>query len=321
MGEFDLIRDFFAQQQLSRQDVVLGIGDDAAILDVHPGAELITTSDLLVEGVHFPQSTSAYDVGYKSLAVNLSDMAAMGAEPAWFLLSISLPEASESWLRNFCEGLFSLASECTVQLVGGDTVRGPLAVGVTMMGWAPQSQAIRRSGARPGDGVYVTGVLGDAGLALAGIQNEVWLPQDIQMLLLITLNRPVPRVQEGIKLRGLATSAIDISDGLVSDLGHICAESNVGAEVELSLIPLSESYMEFAMPVFGYDKAVSHGDDYELCFTVPEEKEVQFTGLYKEFSVPVTRIGAITEVRDIRWIQEDGNRATFSKGHDHFPDE
>ncbi|MDI1352139.1 MAG: thiamine-phosphate kinase [bacterium] len=240
MNEFELITHFFANQhQPHRQDVVMGIGDDCAIVEVPQGQQLLVSMDTLVSGVHFPITTTPYDIGYKALAVNLSDLAAMGANPAWITLALTLPTADQQWLSSFKEGFFGLAKQFQVVLIGGDTTRGPLALTVQAHGFVPHGQAITRQNAQPGDLIYVTNTLGDAGLALKHLNHEVNIPSQFTELLLNRLNRPMPRVKEGLLLRNYATAMIDLSDGLISDLGHILKKSGVGALIHLDKIPLS----------------------------------------------------------------------------------
>ena len=225
MNEFELIQKYFAHQPLARADVVLGIGDDAAVLEVPVGQQLVISTDALVSGVHFPEHTDPEAIGHKALAVNLSDLAAMGATPAWFTLNLSLPRADPAWLEGFCRGLFALAVQHGVQLVGGDTTRGPLTIGIQICGLVPRGQALTRVGARAGDRVYVTGVLGDAAIGLLFAQGKLELPEEYRANVLARLNRPQPRVAAGERLRGLASACIDLSDGLGSSTGRISAPS------------------------------------------------------------------------------------------------
>jgi len=318
MDEFSLIEKFFAKR-IQRQDVATGIGDDAAILDVRAGHQLIITTDLLLDGVHFPNSTDPYDVGYKSLAVNLSDLAAMGAEPAWATLNLSLPNADDAWLSGFSDGFFDLARKYQVQLVGGDMARGPLTIGVQAMGWVPEGQAIKRSGARIGDDIYITGYLGDAAIGLKFAAGEV-LPQlDSEIQMLRKFNQPEPRINCGIALRGIATSNIDISDGLVADLGHILERSAVGAEVQLADLPVSRQYKETYVAKFGWDPVVCGGDDYELCFTASKEDASVVAEKLKELNLVCTCIGEIREKPGLHLIDNEANEYQTSRsGFNHF---
>ena len=239
MNEFELIRDYFDHRDGLRDDVLLGIGDDAALLQVPPSMALAASIDTLVEGVHFDHHSSPDALGRKAAAVNLSDLAAVGAEPAWAMLSLTLPDADPEWLRAFSDGLFDMLSRYNVQLIGGDSSRGPLAITLQVQGFVPQGQALRRDGARPGDRVYLSGPVGLASLALWCRRHRTDLPQAEGRLLMQALDQPVPRIETGIKLRGVASSAIDISDGLLADLGHICTASRVGAVIDTTALPRS----------------------------------------------------------------------------------
>ena len=241
LSEFDIIRYFFDRPQAAdgRSDVLLGIGDDAAVVTVPDDHDLVLCMDTLVAGVHFPEDTSPGAIGHKALAVNLSDLAAMGAEPAWFTLSVTLPHADADWLAAFAQGMFRLADHYRVQLVGGDVTRGPLSVTVQAHGLVPRGRALRRSGAAVGDRIYVTGTLGDAGLALhQGAEQAPALRQ--------RLDYPSPRVEAGLALRGLASAAIDISDGLLADLGHLLEDGRQGAMLEVDDLPRSAGFRAIA---------------------------------------------------------------------------
>lgn len=318
MNEFEIIRTFFARQALTRDDVVLGIGDDAAVLQVPAGQQLVMSTDLLVSGVHFFERTDAESIGHKALAVNLSDLAAMGATPAWFTLTLSLPRAEPAWLEGFCQGLFALARQHKLQLVGGDTTRGPLTVGIQICGFVPPGQALTRAGARPGDRVYVTGQLGDAGVGLRHAQGTLDLPEPYRIHVLERLNRPQPRVAAGLGLRGVASACIDISDGLAADLGHVLAASAVGARIELPRLPVSPAY-DCAFAQYRWDLALAAGDDYELCFTVPPAQESAFRQASTRFGVACTHIGDIEAEPGLRMMDESGQ--LYRPGHlgyDHF---
>jgi thiamine-monophosphate kinase len=316
MTEFELIRTFFARQPVSRADVAAGIGDDAALLRPPAGQLLAVTSDLLVSGVHFLPDVEPHSLGHKALAVNLSDLAAMGAEPAWFLLNLVLPEADAQWLERFCGGMFDLARAYNVQLVGGDTSRGPLAIGIEAHGFVPETAALRRSSAKTGDRIYVTGSLGDAAVALRHRLGKQRLSEDDFAAVVERLDRPTPRVREGLSLRGLAHGAIDISDGLVADLGHILEQSRVGARIFLDKIPLSP-VCRAHIKKFGWEAALAMGDDYELCFTVPPQNIGALEQL--QFACGLHYIGEIEAEPGLRIVDESGGpyRPTFT-GHDHF---
>ena len=312
--EFDIIRRYFTRQSPNRNDVIAGIGDDAALLQVPAGMELVVCMDTLVEGVHFPSGTPAAAIGHKALAVNLSDLAAMGAEPAWATLAITLPEADANWLAGFSQAFFKLADQHKVQLVGGDTTRGPLSITVQAHGFVPQGTALRRHGAQPGDHIFVTGTLGDAGLALQ-------LHGDAGEALQQRLDFPEPRVSAGQALRGIASAAIDISDGLLADLDHLLAGDQLGATVTVNDLPRSAAFNAVAgqggMPLL--ELQLSAGDDYELCFTVPETSLEYLTAAQDQFACDCTRIGTVEKEPGIRCYMADGQRYTLSgRGYEHF---
>jgi len=314
-SEFDLIRRFFAGQCMQRVDVPLGIGDDAALLAPPPGRLLAVSVDTLIAGVHFPLDTAARAVGYKSLAVNLSDLAAMGAEPAWVTLALSLPEPDEAWLTGFAQGFFDLASTHNVQLVGGDTTRGPLSITVQVTGFVSQEQALLRNGAQPGEGIFLTGTVGDAGLGLRLYQQPSGASNNAIMHLVHRLEFPTPRVAAGLALRGCASSAIDVSDGLAADLGHVLTASGVGADIHVDQLPLSSAYRLLASKN-DWQTAVSAGDDYELCFTLPAGQE---TAVLAGLGCTCTRIGEISADSGLRWRDADGQQlALDNTGFDHF---
>ncbi|MFN2349122.1 MAG: thiamine-phosphate kinase [Thioalkalivibrio sp.] len=314
MSEFDLIRKYFTRPG-TRQDVILGVGDDAALLRVPADQELVVCVDTLVSGVHFPADTPAEAIGHKALAVNLSDLAAMGATPAWATLALTLPEADESWVEAFSTGFHRLASQYALDLVGGDTTRGPLSVTVQVMGLVPRGQAMRRSGARAGEGIYVTGTLGDAALGLRqwaqrsqGDGHTDWLVE--------RLTHPSPRIEAGLALRGQARCAIDLSDGLLSDLGHVLEASGVGATLHLADLPLSEAFTALGGEAPQWSLALSGGDDYELLFTLSEG----VAGLLRTcVPTPFTRIGSIEASPGLRVLDAQGQPFTLPEpGYQHF---
>lgn len=318
MNEFELIRTFFAGQPVVREDVVLGIGDDAAVLDVAPGTQLVVTTDQMAAGVHFLPDADPVSVGHKALAVSLSDLAAMGAEPAWFTLNLSLRAVDTEWLHGFCAGMFGLARRHNVQLVGGDTSRGALIVAVTVYGLVPRGRALRRSGARARDRIYVSAEIGDAALALLHQLGKYPLPEADFALILDRLMRPMPRVRAGIALRSLASSCIDISDGLLADLGHVLEASHVGGCIRLDRIPLSPVFRRH-LDAVGWDTALAGGDDYELCFTVPEAKVAALERLQPQFRNRFSCIGEIVGEPGLQLLDETG--APYhpaALGHDHF---
>ncbi len=320
LSEFDLIRRFFTEQSVRRDDVALGIGDDCALLRPRPDHELAVTIDTMVEGIHFPPETEPEALGHKALAVSLSDLAAMGAEPAWATLSLSLPEPEEWWLEEFARGLFTLATRYGVQLVGGDTVRGPLAVTTQLHGFVPEGQALRRGGAQPGDLVYVTGTLGDAGGGLRVALGTWGAERPGADVLRNRLDRPTPRVREGMALRGLATAAIDISDGLISDLEHICTASAVGAELWVDHLPLSEALEAATTMDEALSLAVGAGDDYELCFTVPEARVEEVELLCGRFGCGCRPVGQIEAEHGLRLTRDGKPYLPDAAGFDHFAD-
>lgn len=267
MTESDLITRFL-QRPTVRDDVVLGIGDDAALLIVPPDHELVAAVDTIIEGVHFPADTSAEDIGYRALAVNLSDLAAMGSKPAWCTLSLSLPQASEEWMQGFARGFFALATAHQCELVGGDTVRGPLVVTVQVMGMVEAGTALRRSGARVGDAIFVTHMTGEAAAGLSLVQAPRASSPATQHLVQRFL-RPTPRVAIGRALRTHATAAMDVSDGLLIDLQRLCAASGVGAELDLQTVMLPRQLREVFDDATAWRFALSGGDDYELLYTMP----------------------------------------------------
>lgn len=318
LGEFDLIARYFTPEAGQRKDVIVGIGDDAAVLEPPTGMQLVVSTDTLVNGVHFPAGTRPAAVGYKALAVNLSDLAAMGATPAWFTLNLTLPEADEAWLEGFARGLFELAREFRLQLIGGDTTQGQLAITITVFGTVPQGTALRRQGARPGDRVYVTGQLGEACLGLGLSRGGLNLPAEYHRHVLARLERPMPRVREGERLRGIASACIDLSDGLVADLGHVVAASGVGARIDLPRLPLSSAY-KAAFEQVGWEAALAHGDDYELCFTVPRDKQMAFNRLIPQFDCGFAYIGDIEPAAGVRIFDAAGHTyAPKSRGYRHF---
>jgi len=318
MDEFTLINRYFARQAPHRRDVVVGIGDDAALCQIPAGMSLVATTDMLVEAVHFPAATEAAAVGHKALAVNLSDLAAMGADPAWFTLALAVPDADEAWLEGFSRGLFALADRCDCELIGGDTVRGPRVVAVQAMGLVPEGQGLRRAGASVGDRIYVSGTLGDAALGLAVAQGEIEAGVPQAQYLRGRLDRPEPRLELGRALRGLASAAIDVSDGLVADLGHLLSASGVGARVRLQQLPLSSAYRELHASV-GWDAALSGGDDYELCFSVPEDRVAQLENVAADLPCAIHCIGEIVPRPGMCIEDVDGREyQPATSGHDHF---
>ena len=319
LSEFELIDRFFRRPA---PHAVLGIGDDAAIVAPTPGCELAVSVDMLIEGTHFFPDVDPEALGHKTLAVNLSDLAAMGARPRWALLACALLEVDPSWLEAFARGFFALADAYGVELIGGDTTRGPLSLCVTILGEAPAGKALKRSGARPGDSIFVSGRLGDAALALAHHRGLVALAADEFAHCEHALLRPTPRVALGERLRGLASSAIDISDGLTGDLGHILEASSVGATVELASLPRSpalDGRLSGTERSLALECLLAGGDDYELCFTAPASAETALQELSRELALPLTRIGRIDPSRELVVRDERGQSlATPPRAFDHF---
>lgn len=320
LSEFNLIERYFTARGVRRDDVVLGVGDDCALLRVPPGMELAVSIDALVEGRHYPPATDPVAVGHKALAVGLSDLAAMGAEPAWATLALSLPEVDEAWLQGFADGLFALAQRFHVQLVGGDTVRGPRVISLQLHGFVPQGAALRRDGAKDGDLIYVTGTPGDAGFGLElalGRRSATGAQADY---LRGRLDRPEPRIAAGLQLRGIASAAIDISDGLAADLGHILQRSGVGARLELAQLPASTALQQLVPQAEQrWRYALGSGDDYELCFTVPPERRAAVERLCATLDCGCHLIGRIVSGSGLRLVRPDGTLLPDSPhGFDHF---
>ncbi len=295
MNEFELIDRYF-RRAVRDAAVRIGVGDDAAIVAPRPGCELALAVDMLVEGRHFLPGVDPAALGHKTLAVNLSDMAAMGATPRWALLAGALPDDDAGWLAAFSGGLFALAARYAVTLVGGDTTRGPRNLCLTIVGELPAGTALTRGGAAPGDDVHVSGRLGDAALALAGLAGRTRLDAATQAALSRQLDWPEPRVALGAQLRGVASAAIDVSDGLTGDLGHILEMSGGGAVVDLAAIPCAPA---LAQRLTGAERdlalacLLAGGDDYELLFTAPPAARPRLAALAVELAVPITRIGAV----------------------------
>lgn len=313
-SEFDIIAKYFTRPS---PHTTLGVGDDAALLNLGAGTELAVSSDMLVAGTHFFADTDPEKLGWKTLAVNISDLAAMGADPRWATLSLALPEIDEPWLAAFSQGFFQCAERFGVDLIGGDTTRGPLTLSVTIMGEVPRGSALRRNAAKVGDDIWISGQLGSAALALAALQGKI--PMDGLEPSLAALYSPQPRVELGMGLRGHARAAIDISDGLVADLGHILRLSNCGAEIKLDNIPRSPNLAGFMALPLGLQCLLAGGDDYELCFTAPEIQEDFIVGLRDKIGIRLTRIGKITADRELRILDIHGRPVSFEgSGYDHF---
>jgi thiamine-monophosphate kinase len=316
MGEFDLIARYF-QRPVSRNP--LGIGDDCALLAPAPGMQLAVSCDMLVEGRHFLSTVDPFKLGHKALAVNLSDLAACGAKPLAFTLALAMPHVDEAWLAGFSRGLFALADEHGCELVGGDTTRGPLNICVTVFGEIPRGEALLRTGARAGDDIYVSGTLGDARLALEVFRGIPSLPAEVFAQARVRMEQPVPRIALGQALRRIASSAIDVSDGLLGDLGHILRQSAVGASiggaVAAGLIQAAGHLQQGQR----LDYALAGGDDYELVFTAPEARRDAVRAAAEQARTPVTRIGQVEAEPGIRVLDEHGRRIERQWGSfDHF---
>lgn len=317
-SEFDLIARYFSRPPVSRPDVVLGVGDDCALLEVPVGRQLAVSIDTLVEGTHFARGADPEALGHKALAVNLSDLAAMGAEPAWATLALTLPAADEDWIAAFARGFLALAAGHGVQLVGGDTTRGPLSVTVQVHGFVEPGRALRRDGARPGDLVYVTGSLGDAGLALLA-QQGLFVGLGTVAGLRERLDRPTPRLVEGRALAGTASAAIDVSDGLAADLGHVCAASGVGATLYLDRLPCSSAVRSYVAETGDWSVPLAAGDDYELCVTVPASRQAEIEALATGMPAGLHWVGMIERAAGVRLVLPDGSLLDHApRGYDHF---
>jgi thiamine-monophosphate kinase len=314
--EFDVIARHFARPA---RNAVLGVGDDCALVRVSNGMDLAVSTDTMVSGTHFFPDVDPETLGHKALAVNLSDMAAMGAMPYWATLALTVPEIDHEWLEAFAKGFYDLADEFEVSLIGGDTTRGPLTLTVTIFGEVPAGAALKRSGARDGHDIWVSGLLGDAALAVAHRNGRLALDDDDYRNAVMRLYEPTPRVKLGQALRGVATAAIDISDGLVGDLGHICALSGLGATVEVPLIPLSAIGARHIASVEGLRAVLAGGDDYELCFTAPTNARESMEDLSEMLDIPLTRIGRMHKGRGVSLQGADGKPLEIElQGFDHF---
>ncbi|MCA7023292.1 MULTISPECIES: thiamine-phosphate kinase [Stenotrophomonas] len=319
LDEFALI-ERIARRTRARADIVLGIGDDAALLQPAPGQQLAVTADTLNAGVHFPAESAPADIGWKALAANLSDLAAMGAVPAWCTLSLSLPQAEGDWLDAFADGLFALADASGIAVVGGDTTRGPLSISITAMGQVPAAQALRRDGARVGDDIWVSGHPGEAAGAL-----RLWQQGRLDVRGVVAdaaherlrqrLQRPMPRLSLGLALRTCAHAAADVSDGLLADLGHIASRSGVAAVLQADAMPLSAALRTALGDAAALDCALRGGDDYELCFTAAPERRQAVQALAADLALPLARIGVIAEGRGVHC---EGDAGAGRSGYRHF---
>lgn len=319
-SEFDVINKYFTFPS-ARDDVALAVGDDCAIVAVAENKQLLITTDTFISGVHFPEETSAEDIAYKSLMVNLSDLAAMGAEPAWVTLAITLPEVNESWLQAFSNQFRAVLSKFNVSLIGGDTTRGALSITVQAMGLCEKDKILRRDRAEVKDKVYVTGWLGDAAIGLQAVENK--LDDEALSSCINKLNRPDARVLFAQDLVRYSKCAIDISDGLVADLGHVLSASHCGARIDLRSIPISPAarhYFElYHNNLVDWSMVVTCGDDYELCFTLNHDDEPAVIALAEKHDLQISCIGEVTDTRELVFIDESGAAVSFSaSGFKHF---
>lgn len=319
-GEFSLIARYFDRVTSSRRDVDTGIGDDCALLNVPEKQTLAISTDTLVSGIHFLPDIDPADLAYKALAVNVSDLAAMGADPAWLTLALTLPGVDEPWLKAFSDSLFEQLNYYDMQLIGGDTTRGPLSMTLGIHGYVPVGRALKRRGAKPGDWIYVTGTLGDSAAGLAILQQRLQVADANDARYLVQRHlRPTPRVLHGQALRNLASSAIDLSDGLISDLGHILAASGCGARVDLDALPYSSAFERHVEAEQALRWALSGGEDYELCFTIPELNRGALDVAVAHLGAPVTCIGQMSaDVEGLNFTRDSKPVQLDWKGYDHF---
>ena len=311
-SEFEIIERYFKKKM---KQTALGVGDDAAMIHVRNNYQLAISSDMLIENIHFLKNTNPSHLGWKSLAVNLSDIAAMGATPKWATLSISLPKINHAWLKKFSKGFFKCADKFGIDLIGGDTTRGPLSISITIMGESKKNEALLRSGAKINDDIWVTGQLGLASMGLANLQGQLKLPPRIKMKCIRALEIPTPKTFLGSYLSRYANSCIDISDGLIQDLRHILKASKVGASLLLNDIPCEK----FIHTSKQYQFVLNGGDDYELLFTAPKKNRTFIKKIAKKTNTPVTMIGNITKKKALNILSEQGKSIKFNpKGFDHF---
>jgi thiamine-monophosphate kinase len=326
MGEFELIDRFFRRTRPATARVPLGVGDDCALLAPGPGMQLAVSTDMLLEGRHFLPTVDPALLGHKALAVNLSDLAACGARPLGFTLSLALPGIDAAWLEGFSRGLFALADQEGCELVGGDTTRGPLAISITVFGEVPAGQALLRSGARAGDDLYVSGTLGDARLALEVFRGQLSVPAPLFELARRRMDQPTPRVALGQALRGVASAAVDVSDGLLGDLGHMLRQSQAGATIQaeaalplLAARTLGGSPADLPGDATQLEFVLAGGDDYELLFTAPAAQREAVAAAAAASATPVTRIGRIDSQRGVRVLDGAGREIqVHSSSFDHF---
>ncbi|MGE3920809.1 MAG: thiamine-phosphate kinase [Gammaproteobacteria bacterium] len=311
LKEFEIIKKFFQSYSTKRSDVILGSGDDCALVKIPNDQLCAITTDTLVSGIHFHENMAPEAIAYKSIAVNLSDLAAMGAQPCWITMALTMPSIDENWLARFSSSLSMILNDYGVQLIGGDLTKGPLSVTVQAQGIIPPSKAMQRNKAKPGDQIYLTGEIGLASLGVASLNQQIQLAEDDLKMAVHALQYPIPRVSEGIKLRDIAHAAIDISDGLLADLHHILEASQVGAEIDLKKIPMSPIVKKYYSPHQAYELALTGGDDYELCFTAPSSSALALQSFFC--------IGKITEALEFKVLDEQGKDFSVTqKGYEHF---
>jgi len=316
-SEFDIIRKYFTRPAPS---AVLGVGDDCALLAPRPGVMLAISTDMLLAGRHFFPGTDPGRLGHKALAVNLSDLAAMGADPRWALLAIALPDADEEWIAAFAKGFFALAERFRVELIGGDTTKGPLTISITVIGEVPPGLALRRDGALAGDDVWLSGATGEAALALAHLKGRVELEGEAREACLERLHTPEPQIELGGRLRGLARSAIDVSDGLLADLGHILEASSVGAELAWESLPRAKAIAGCADATLAAECLLAGGDDYELLFTAPPSRRAEIEAVGRDLALSLTRIGTAVAGEPVAALRDARGEliSTPRSGFDHF---
>ena len=319
MGEFDLIKRYFSRKSL-QNDVILSVGDDCAITSIPAGYQLAITTDTLVEGTHFLPSISPADLAYKSVAVNLSDLAAMGATPAWMSLALTLPEIKEEWLAEFSQSLFAILDRYGVSLIGGDTTKGSLSITLTAQGFLPENQGLFRHQAKVGDWIFVSGFLGDSAAGLDLLLQNRKIENESDRYLIQRHLRPTPRVELGLALRSFSCCALDISDGLLADLEHILERSQVGAEIYLENLPISRHLCIQYEQTQAEKFALTGGEDYELCFTVSEEKREEMEQVLRSQGIKVTCIGKILPQTSGLNLLKNGEKVTLPEhcGFDHF---
>lgn len=320
MNEFSLIHKYFTR---SMRHTDLGIGDDAALITVADGMQLVVSTDMSVAGTHFFHDANPYDIGWKSLAVNISDIAAMGAQAKWATLAIALPAIDESWLAKFSSGFFACAEAFDIDLIGGDTTKGPLNISITIMGEVPKSEAIKRNGSQTDDDIWVSGTLGSAALALSHLQGKIKLENDVLQANIHQLCRPMPRATLGLSLNGIATSCIDISDGLMADLGHLLKASNLGAKVDIERLPISPYHVKNLHQPLIQHCVLAGGDDYELCFTAPLNKRDEIHLLGQHQNILLTRIASTYKPADptdsgVQPMFKHTPLSLSKQGFDHF---